>query len=64
MAIRIDNKEITAITVQKKVISAIYTATVTGAKLVWEAIRSCFGSGVWIGKKPWLGKEGWKYKRS
>ena len=64
MAIRIDNKEITAITIRKKVISAIYTATATGAKLVWEAIRSCFGSGVWIRKKPWLGKEGWKYKRS
>lgn len=64
MAIYIDNKDIVAVTVAKKTIIAIYTATLTGAKLVWEAIRSCFGSGVWIPKKPWLGKEGWKERKS
>ena len=31
-----------------------------GAQLLWEAVRSCFGSGMWIAKKPWLYKEGWK----
>lgn len=31
-----------------------------GAHLVWEAIRSCFGSGKWVDKYPWLDKELWK----
>ena len=29
-------------------------------KLIWQAVRSCFGSGVWIGSKPWIGEEKWK----
>lgn len=24
------------------------------------AVRSCFGSGHWIGYKPWVGYERWK----
>ncbi|MBQ3765910.1 MAG: hypothetical protein II874_04155 [Bacteroidales bacterium] len=31
-----------------------------GASLVWQAIRSCFGSGAWIGERPWLGDDPWK----
>lgn len=31
-----------------------------GIKLIWQSIRSCFGSGKWIGNKPWIGKEKWK----
>lgn len=35
-----------------------------GSQLVWRAvynaIRSCFGSGVWYSDKPWLGSETWK----
>ena len=31
-----------------------------GALLVWEAVRSCFGSGAWIGERPWLGEDPWK----
>ena len=31
-----------------------------GLRLVWMAVRSCFGSGVWIGSKPWIGSEMWK----
>ena len=35
-------------------IGAIYQ----GAKLVWRtvynAIKSCFGSGTWLGERPWL----------
>lgn len=56
MAIHIHNKDITEVYAHNKAISAIYK----GAVLVWEAVRSCFGSGMWISKKPWLGKEGWK----
>lgn len=42
-----------------KNISSIYK----GAKLIWvgiyEAIRSCFSSGIWRSNKPWLGNEFW-----
>lgn len=31
-----------------------------GARLVWTAIRSCFGAGFWINEKPWLNEEAWK----
>lgn len=31
-----------------------------GSRLLWQAVRSCFGSGRWVGKKPWLGVEKWK----
>ena len=31
-----------------------------GASLVWQNIRSCYGSGVWRPEKPWLGKDTWK----
>lgn len=43
-----------------KNIGAIYQ----GSKLVWRtiynAIKSCFGSGTWLGDKPWLGDNLWK----
>ena len=29
-------------------------------RLIWQAVRSCFGSGKWVGNKPWIGKEKWK----
>ena len=31
-----------------------------GTRLVWQAIRSCFGSGHWISSRPWIGKDKWK----
>lgn len=31
-----------------------------GGRLIFESVRSCFGSGRWVQKKPWLGKEAWK----
>lgn len=51
-----DGKEIISVFKEKRTISAIYK----GSKLVWQAIRSCFGSGSWIKEKPWLNNEGWK----
>lgn len=45
--------------VQRK-IGAIYQ----GSKLIWltiyNAVRSCFGSGSWLGDKLWLGDDTWK----
>lgn len=28
--------------------------------VAWQAIRSCFGAGVWRGDKPWVGSDSWK----
>ncbi|MBP3589937.1 MAG: MFS transporter [Muribaculaceae bacterium] len=39
-----------------RAVAALYV----GARLVWQAVRSCFGSGRWVSRKPWLGKERWK----
>ena len=29
-------------------------------RMVYQAIRSCFGAGYWRGDKPWIGDEAWK----
>lgn len=39
--IKLGNKEISAIRLGSNVISAVYK----GSILIWQAIRSCFGSG-------------------
>ena len=51
-----EGKEITKIFKFNKEISYVYK----GALLVWQAIRSCFGSGFWVNEKPWLSEEGWR----
>lgn len=53
-----DGKEIVSIIKNSRTISAVYK----GSKLVWQAIRSCFGSGFRVNAKPWLNNEGWKNK--
>ena len=40
--------------------SRVITAVYKGAKLVWEAVCSCFGSGVWTSCKGWSDTDGWK----
>ena len=39
-----------------RMLAAVYH----GVRLVWMAVRSCFGSGIWVSEKPWLGNETWK----
>lgn len=51
-----NGKEITSIHIRGKAVTAVYK----GAKLVWEAINSCFGKGYWQGDKPWNGDDAWK----
>jgi hypothetical protein len=29
-------------------------------RMVWQAIRSCFGRGFWTNKMPWRNADGWK----
>lgn len=44
-----------------KIINSRHLAAVYhGLRLVWIAVRSCFGSGVWIDEKPWIDDEFWK----
>lgn len=56
MALYKDGKQIEQIRYGSKAITAVYK----GAVLVWQAVRSCFGSGFWVNKKPWINDEGWK----
>ena len=51
-----NGKEVQQIFHNYKGISAIYK----GARLLWQAIRSCFGSGSWRNDKPWINNEGWR----
>ena len=54
--IKINNKDITEVYINSKKISVIYKS----GRLIWQAIRSCFGSGFWVNEKPWLNEEGWR----
>lgn len=36
------------------------TAIYRGSKLVWQAVKSCFGAGFWVDTKPWLNNEAWR----
>lgn len=49
-------KELSARYLGTKAIEAVYH----GAVLVWEAISSCFGSGMWINGRPWSNTDGWR----
>ncbi len=53
--IRINGQDLSSVRFGSHVVSAIYV----GTKLVWQAIRSCFGSGYWINTSPWKNDEGW-----
>lgn len=41
-------------------IATLWLKTATGLQKIYESVRSCFGSGRWVGAKRWLGKEKWK----
>ena len=52
----VNKREIVALFKSKKTIQAVYK----GMYLVWQGIRSCFGSGFWANEKPWVNEEPWK----
>lgn len=56
--IRAFGHDIAIILAKGRIIAEVYQ----GTKLVWQAVRSCFGSGRWINSKPWIDNEGWKNK--
>lgn len=43
-----------------KNIGAIYQGTKLVWRTIYNAVKSCFGSGTWLGDKPWLGDDTWK----
>lgn len=50
------NKEVVTVYYGKQAIAEIRK----GARLVWMAVRSCFGRGFWVNDKPYSNKESWK----
>lgn len=53
-----NKKNIQALFYLKKSVSVFYYY----GKIVYQSIRSCFGSGIWRSDRPWLGKDLWKNK--
>lgn len=43
-----------------KACMAIYKVVGGVVYTIWEAVRSCFGSGMWNGERPWTGADAWK----
>lgn len=49
-------RQISGIFYGGRVITAVYN----GVVLIWQAIRSCFGTGTWREDKPWIDDDTWK----
>lgn len=49
-------KELTELYHGSKAVVAVYK----GARLVWEAVSSCFGGGMWMRDRAWKDTDGWK----
>ena len=58
-----NDNEISQINIIKEGVARTIYYVYYGANLVWQAVRSCFGSGIWISQKTWLGEESWKYNK-
>ena len=56
MPIKKNIKDTLAITAYGKVISRVHAM----GRVVWNAVRSCFGAGYWIDDYPWSDTDGWK----
>ena len=54
--IKYNNKEIYEIVKSQKQIAYLRK----GLVLIWTAIRSCFGTGIWYQNKKWIGTDKWK----
>lgn len=55
-----EGKEITIVYYIKQGVKITISYIRDMAGIVWQAVRSCFGSGQWKSDKPWIGDEKWK----
>lgn len=53
---RLNGKEISQWSLGSKPIQFL----ALGAKMIWEAVRSCFSGGRWEDDKPWNDDDAWK----
>lgn len=51
-----DRKEVVDIHHDGKEITAVYY----GRRLMWEAVKSCYGRGMWRNDKPWREDDAWR----
>lgn len=51
-----NGKYIASLMLNGRMLSALWKES----QLIWQSVRSCFGSGIWRSEKPWLGEEKWK----
>lgn len=63
MIVNSEGKQLTVLVVETpkgfKRVNAIYRKVDGVMRIVWQAIRSCFGSGMWLNEKPWINDEMW-----
>lgn len=52
----VNGKPIESHMIDGKMISTMWL----NGKIIWQSVRSCFGSGAWLNEKPWLNEEAWK----
>lgn len=56
MALMHKGRELAQVWIRGRAVAAIWHR----GRLVWEGVRSCFGSGVWRHDKPWAASDGWR----
>jgi hypothetical protein len=49
-------KEIIAFYFGRKPLLEMYV----GKRIIWQAIRSCFGMGYWVPDSPWTNDDAWR----
>ena len=54
--IKSNNKEIGSVEIGRKAVSKV----MQGTHLIWQMVKSCFGSGVWKSENKWLNNDTWK----
>ncbi len=55
-----DCNEVTGVYAMDGAKEIAFTALYIGARLFWQMIRSCYGTGVWLPERPWLDNDKWK----
>ena len=54
--ININGKQVLSMSINGKMVQMIYR----NGQLIWQAIMSCFGSGMWLNDRKWANHDGWK----